>query len=123
MADIVPLMEREEDEGKTELQVKNLSKDTKEADIRTLFSAYGALVKCKHIVCNRIAFIEFGTHEEAMEARSAQHGTIFEGSELQVDFVLVKKIQVSGEVGVTNTVFCGGLDPKTQESTIRWFFE
>ena len=70
-----------------------------------------------------MAFVEYGTHEEAAEARAACHETELDESALNVDWVIEKKGIVSGQMGVTNTVFCGNLDPSTQQSTIKWFFE
>jgi len=54
-----------EDEGKTELFVRNISENTWEESIRKLFEPFGALTKCKHLFAKQCAFIEYGTHEEA----------------------------------------------------------
>jgi len=112
-----------EDVGKTEILVRNLSMETWEESIRTMFEAHGALTKCRHLYNKQCAFIEYGTHEEAVKAVAACNGAALDNSNLEVMFTKERKQAESGAVGEANTVFCGNLGFRTTEETIRYFFE
>jgi len=111
-----PLEIKPEFLGQTELQVRNISKITSNLALRALFIQFGPLVKCKYNSCNRIAFIQYKTHREAVKARMGCHGVEYDGNRISVDFVASEK------GGVRDTVFCAGLDVLTDEGSIGRFF-
>jgi RNA recognition motif-containing protein len=50
-----------EDEGKTELFVRNISRNVREEGLRKFFGEFGPLTKCKYFFGKQVAFIEYGT--------------------------------------------------------------
>jgi cold-inducible RNA-binding protein len=73
------------------LRVDNLSYETSQAGLRTLFERHGAVASVT-LMFNRasgrsrgFAFVEMGTPEEAQAAKSAVDGTQLDGRSLTVD--------------------------------------
>ncbi len=73
------------------LYVGNLSYDTSEASIRTLFEAHGEVVSV-NLITDRdsgrpkgFGFVEMGSAEEAQKAKDAIDGTQVDGRALKVD--------------------------------------
>ena len=73
------------------LYVGNLSYDTSEASLRTLFAPHGELISANPIT-DRVSgrskgfgFVEMGTPEEAQKAKAALDGTQLDGRALKVD--------------------------------------
>ena len=73
------------------LYVGNLSYETSEASLRTLFEPHGNVVSV-NLITDRgsgrpkgFAFVEMGTLEEAQRAKAALDGTQLDGRALKVD--------------------------------------
>ena len=73
------------------LYVGNLSYDTSEASIRTLFEAHGEVTSV-NLITDRdsgrpkgFGFVEMGSPEEAQKAKDALDGTSLDGRSLKVD--------------------------------------
>ena len=73
------------------LYVGNLSYDTTEDTLRTLFAEYGE-IESANLITDRytgrsrgFAFVEMATEEEAQAAMSAMNGREVDGRELKVD--------------------------------------
>lgn len=75
----------------TKLYVGNLSFDTTEGDIRSLFEACGSVTSCSLITdkftgkSRGFAFVEMSSSEEAAKAISDLHGKDFDGRALTVN--------------------------------------
>jgi RNA recognition motif-containing protein len=73
------------------LYVGNLSYDTSEASLRTLFAAHGEVVSINLITdrdsgrAKGFGFVEMGTPEEAQKAVAALDGTQLDGRALKVN--------------------------------------
>ena len=73
------------------LYVGNLSYDTSEASLRTLFAPHGAVVSVNLIIdrdsgrSKGFAFVEMGTPEEAQKAVTALDGAQLDGRALKVN--------------------------------------
>jgi RNA recognition motif-containing protein len=75
----------------TKLYVGNLSYDTEEEGLRSLFSQYGEVVSAR-VITDRdtgrsrgFGFVEFGNEESAQAAMSSLDGVEFEGRNLRVN--------------------------------------
>ena len=73
------------------LYVGNLSYDTSEAGLRTLFARHGSVVSV-NLITDRdsgrtkgFGFVEMGTPEEAQKAKAALDGTQLDGRALKVN--------------------------------------
>jgi RNA recognition motif-containing protein len=73
------------------LRVGNLSYETSQGGLRTLFERHGAVASVT-LMCNRasgrsrgFALVEMGTAEEAQAAKSAVDGAQLDGRSLTVD--------------------------------------
>ena len=73
------------------LYVGNLSYDTSEASIRTVFEAHGEVTSV-NLITDRatgrpkgFGFVEMGSADEAQKAKSALNGTQLDGRALKVD--------------------------------------
>jgi len=73
------------------LYVGNLSYDTTEGTLRTLFSEFGE-IESANLITDRytgrsrgFAFVEMATEEAAQAARSALNGKMVDGREIKVD--------------------------------------
>ena len=73
------------------LYVGNLSYETSEASVRTLFEAHGEVASV-NLITDRdsgrpkgFGFVEMGSAEEAQKAKSALDGTQLDGRALKVD--------------------------------------
>lgn len=73
------------------LYVGNLSYETSEASVRTLFEAHGEVTSV-NLITDRdsgrpkgFGFVEMGTAEEAQKAKTALDGTQVDGRALKVD--------------------------------------
>ena len=73
------------------LYVGNLSYDTSEASLRTLFEAHGEVISV-NLITERdsgrpkgFGFVEMGTAEEAQKAKAALDGAQLDGRALKVD--------------------------------------
>jgi RNA recognition motif-containing protein len=73
------------------LYVGNLSYDTSEASLRTLFGPHGEVISVT-LITDRgsgrpkgFGFVEMGTPEEAQKAKAALDGTQLDGRALNVD--------------------------------------
>ncbi len=73
------------------LYVGNLSYDTTEDTLRTLFSEFGE-IESANLITDRytgrsrgFAFVEMATEEAAQEARSSLNGKVVDGREIKVD--------------------------------------
>ncbi len=73
------------------LYVGNLSYDTTEDTLRTLFSEFGE-IESAHLITDRytgrsrgFAFVEMATEEAAQRARAALNGRVVDGREIKVD--------------------------------------
>jgi RNA recognition motif-containing protein len=71
-------------EGKR-LYVGNLTYSVNEANLRTLFGAYGDVDSGKGIEQKGFAFVEMATSEQAETAMSALNETVYEGRTLRID--------------------------------------
>lgn len=73
----------DEHNGKTELFVQGLSFNTDENGLRSFFSSYGELVKCKLIMSQGQskgkAFIEYSDHASARKALNATNEQELDG--------------------------------------------
>ena len=113
-----------EDEGKTELFVRNISRNVREEGLRKFFGEFGPLTKCKYFFGKQVAFIEYGTPQESAKAQAATNGTDLEGQTLEVEFSGDKPApKAPTQDAASTTVFCGNLGFRTDESIIRGFFE
>jgi RNA recognition motif-containing protein len=72
--------------------VRNLSRDTVEHDIRTLFREQGRVVECTLVLDQEtgeskgFAFVNMPEQEEAKQAIKALNLTMFQGSKIRVKF-------------------------------------
>ena len=73
------------------LYVGNLSYDTSEASLRTLFAPHGEVISV-NLITDRASgrpkgfgFVEMGTAEEAQKAKAALDGSQLDGRALKVD--------------------------------------
>ena len=77
-------------DGKTELFVQGLSFDTDESSLRSFFSPYGELVKCKLLMSQGRskgkAFIEFADHASARKALEGTNEQELDGRSIWVEF-------------------------------------
>ena len=75
----------------TRLYVGNLSYDTLDDDLRTLFADNGAVVSCEVMIDRQtgrskgFAFVEMGSQDEANKAIESCNGKSFQGRELNVN--------------------------------------
>ena len=68
-----------ENAGKLELFVQGLSFDTGDDSLRSHFSPYGTLSKCKLMYDKGKAFVEFESHEQAKAALAATNESTLDG--------------------------------------------
>jgi RNA recognition motif-containing protein len=75
----------------TNLYIGNLSYDTTEDGLRTLFAEYGSVESC-NLITDRytgrsrgFAFVEMSSDEEAEKAKSELNGKQVDGREIRVD--------------------------------------
>jgi cold-inducible RNA-binding protein len=87
------------------LYVGNLSYDTTEDTLRTLFSEYGE-IESVNLITDRytgrsrgFAFVEMATEAGAEEARTGLNGRQVDGRELKVDVAKPKRDQRQGDRG------------------------
>ena len=77
--------------GSAKLYVGNLSYDTSEASLRTLFAPHGEVISANLIIdrdsgrSKGFGFVEMGTPEEAQKAIAALDGTQLDGRALKVN--------------------------------------
>merc|ERR1711957_149758 len=112
VAKAAPVNVSAEDEGKTELFVRGISMNTYEGGLKTMFSKYGELTKCKHLYQKAVAFIQYNTHEEAAAAQAGTNGAELDSANLDVQFSGDRPGPggpTSGAAGESNTVFCGNM--------------
>jgi cold-inducible RNA-binding protein len=87
------------------LYVGNLSYDTSEASIRTLFEPHGEVVSVNLITdrdtgrAKGFGFVEMSTAEEAQAAKTALNGTQVDGRALKVDAAKEQQPRSSGGYG------------------------
>jgi len=78
------------------LYVNNVSKNAKQADLKSAFSAHGT-VKEVHTRAKGFAFVTFATVDEARAAKEAMNGQEVLGKEIQCNYAEVKKFQKGKE--------------------------
>merc|ERR1711957_921626 len=126
VAKAAPVNVSAEDEGKTELFVRGISMNTYEEGLKTMFSKYGELTKCKHLYQKAVAFIQYNTHEEAAAAQAGTNGAELDSANLDVQFSGDRPGPggpTSGAAGESNTVFCGNMGFRTEEWAVKEFFK
>merc|ERR1711957_567749 len=126
VAKAAPVNVSAEDEGKTELFVRGISMNTYEEGLKTMFSKYGELTKCKHLYQKAVAFIQYNTHEEAAAAQAGPNGAELDSANLDVQFSGDRPGPggpTSGAAGESNTVFCGNMGFRTEEWAVKEFFK
>merc|ERR1711957_1137621 len=126
VAKAAPVNVSAEDEGKTELFVRGISMNTYEEGLKTMFSKYGELTKCKHLYQKAVAFIQHNTHEEAAAAQAGTNGAELDSANLDVQFSGDRPGPggpTSGAAGESNTVFCGNMGFRTEEWAVKEFFK
>merc|ERR1711957_503096 len=126
VAKAAPVNVSAEDEGKTELFVRGISMNTYEGGLKTMFSKYGELTKCKHLYQKAVAFIQYNTHEEAAAAQAGTNGAELDSANLDVQFSGDRPGPggpTSGAAGESNTVFCGNMGFRTEEWAVKEFFK
>merc|ERR1711957_454975 len=126
VAKAAPVNVSAEDEGKTELFVRGISMNTYEEGLKTMFSKYGELTKCKYLYQKAVAFIQYNTHEEAAAAQAGTNGAELDSANLDVQFSGDRPGPggpTSGAAGESNTVFCGNMGFRTEEWAVKEFFK